>query len=65
MEEELPWDVHLKHVEKPESKSPSPEVKPKPPSPEIERLQYIPIDKRERPEVRPEIIFICDPASEI
>ena len=50
-EEEVAWDVKLKHVEGEEQKSPSPEDKPKPASPEIERLEYHPGEKRERPEV--------------
>ena len=50
-EEEVTFDVHLKHVEQEEAKSPSPEVKPKPASPEVERLEYHPAEKRERPEV--------------
>lgn len=50
-EEETAWNIKLKHVEVEEQKSPSPEVTPKPPSPEIERLEYHPAPKRERPEV--------------
>ena len=49
--EEVAWDVQLKHVELEEQKSPSPEEKPKPASPEIERLEYHPGEKRDRPEV--------------
>lgn len=50
-EEDAHWQVGLKHVEVEEQKSPSPELKPKPESPEVERLEYHPAPKRDRPEV--------------
>lgn len=51
IDEEAHWQVKLKHVEFEEEKSPSPVEKPIPEPQEIERLEYHPAPKRERPEV--------------
>ena len=51
-EEEVPWQIDLRHVEVEEQKSPSPEEKEKAPLPEFERIAWTPYQRRDRPEVR-------------
>ena len=64
-DEDAPWQVKLKNVKKDEvevkpEKSPAPEAK------EVERLQYIPAPKRERPEVsRPIYLYVIITINEI
>lgn len=50
-DDDAPFQVNLKKVEKEEEEAPPKEIKPAPEPKEIERLQYIPAAKRERPEL--------------